>query len=204
MYAFVRDSRLTKSHRCCLLAGWRRGECTATAIYKMFLGFWREFKELWQTNQVSNLHFMWALKKIVHKYNCLVINLTGFDKNICFKALHICMLHVFGLYSSEPHRNINFWHLLDLGSTFYTHGYLNSWMFQFSDVFLHGKFAFLFWNIPSHSHSWNVCYVIFITQAQTLVLVCQLYWDDLTLSLLGVSVKVHLLLHFIAPTKVIN
>lgn len=27
-------------------------------VYKMFLGFWREFKELQQTNQVSNLHFV--------------------------------------------------------------------------------------------------------------------------------------------------
>lgn len=28
------------------------------AVYKMLIWGWREFKELWQTNQVSNLHFM--------------------------------------------------------------------------------------------------------------------------------------------------
>lgn len=118
------------------------------AVYKMFLGGWREFKELWQSNQVSNLHFMWVLCecfKIVHKYNnYLVIIFIVFDKNICLKAFYIylfpgCILNHMEITASKC------WHLPDLGSIFYNHGCLNSWLFQFSDI--HGKFALLFWNI---------------------------------------------------------
>lgn len=115
--------------------------------------------------------------KIVHKYNnCLVIILIGFDKNRYF--LHACYLFLDCILNHIETALSKCWHLPDLSSTFYAHGYLNSWLFQFLDA--HDKFAFLFWNIPSRSRSGNICNAIFITQAETLVLVCQvfLHWLD--------------------------